>query len=178
MATYVAFLRAINVGKRPYPMAELRAVLAEAGFEGVQTHIQTGNVLLTSTRRSAVRLAEELEAIFEADRGFEVPTVVVTQEQLVAVAAECDAVEAEYGTPGFGHYVELTREPISGAAKTIVEGQDIPGQRAIVRGSAVHLLFDVPYHEAKGPSAEVKRAYGISTNRNATVIRALATKWG
>ena len=44
MPTHVAFLRAVNVGKRQYPMAELRAALDAAGFEDVQTHIQTGNV--------------------------------------------------------------------------------------------------------------------------------------
>jgi hypothetical protein len=42
----------------------------------------------------------------------------------------------------------------------------------------VHLLFDVPFHQAKGPNAAVRRALGDSTNRNVKVIRALAEKWG
>ena len=49
MARYVAFLRGINLGgKRRVAMAELRAVLADAGYEDVLTHLQSGNVVLTS----------------------------------------------------------------------------------------------------------------------------------
>ena len=32
MTTWIAFLRAVNVGKRQYPMAQLRAALTAAGF--------------------------------------------------------------------------------------------------------------------------------------------------
>ena len=80
---YVAFLRAINLGKnRKFPMAELRALLEREGFDGVETWIQTGNVRLRSTLRSPQRLAGRLEELFEADRGFAVPTVVLTPREL------------------------------------------------------------------------------------------------
>ena len=86
MADYVAFLRAINLGKnRKFPMAELRTCLEAAGFDEVETYIQTGNVRLRSSLRSPVRLAERLEEIFEADRGFAVPTVVMTANELRTV---------------------------------------------------------------------------------------------
>ena len=52
MPTFIAFLRAVNVGKRKYPMAELRDALTDAGFEEVETHIQTGNVLFRTSLRS------------------------------------------------------------------------------------------------------------------------------
>ena len=70
MPTYVAFLRAVNVGKRKYPMAELRAALDAAGYDQVETHIQTGNVLLTTPVRSRARVEKALEELFEQDRGF------------------------------------------------------------------------------------------------------------
>ncbi len=41
----------------------------------------------------------------------------------------------------------------------------------------MHLLYDVAFHEAKGPSAAVRRAMGESTNRNLTVLRVLGEKW-
>lgn len=177
MATYLAFLRAVNVGARKFPMAELRSLLEEAGYGAVETHIQTGNIRLESTHRSAPRLAEELEALFEADRGFEVPTVVLTPTELVQIAADADDVTRER-QPEFGHYVELLRTAPDAEATRIIEDQHYAGQRAVVRGRAVHLLFDIPYHEAKGPNAAVKKAMGVSTNRNVKVIRKLAEKWG
>jgi uncharacterized protein (DUF1697 family) len=174
--TWIAFQRAVNVGGRKYPMAELRKVLTDAGYADVETHIQTGNIRLTSPLRSQARLEKELEQLFAADRGFEVATIAFTPAELVRVAA--DAEEVVDRPPEFAHYVELLRAVPSEAGRRLIEGQDLPGQRAIVRGRAVHLLFDIPYHEAKAPNAAVRKALGVSTNRNLKVIRLLAEKWG
>lgn len=176
MPRWIAFQRAVNVGVRKYPMAELRAVLGDAGYADVETHIQTGNIALTSPLRSRAKLEAELERVFEADRGFEVATIVFTPRELAQIAADADDVAAEHA-PSSGHYVELLRAAPKPADVDVIEGRDLPGQRAIVRGRAVHLLFDIPYHEAKGPNAAVKKALGVSTNRNVKVIRALAEKW-
>lgn len=54
MTTYVALLRAINVGGRnKIPMAELRELLGELGFSDVATYIQSGNVVCSSRKKSA-----------------------------------------------------------------------------------------------------------------------------
>jgi uncharacterized protein (DUF1697 family) len=177
MPTWLAFQRAVNVGARKYPMAELRKVLTDAGYEDVATHIQTGNIRLTSPIEEQALLEKELEALFAADRGFEVATIAMRPEELVRIAADADELTAD-GEPEFGHYVELLRGPLDDDAREVIEGRDLPGQRAVVRGRAVHLLFDIPYHAARGPNAAVRRALGDSTNRNVKVIRALAEKWG
>lgn len=178
MPSYVAFLRAINLGPtRRLPMAALKTLLADAGYQDVRTHLATGNVLLTSGRRSVERLAAELERLIEADRGFEVPTVVLTPAQLAEVAEDCDRVDLEFGAPEHGHYVELLRTDPSPADRQLIENASREGQRSVVRRHAVHLLLDLPYHRATPPSSALKKAYGISTNRNATVIRTLARNW-
>ena len=41
MATYIAFLRAINVGGRFVKMSDLRAGLSHKGFGEVESYIQT-----------------------------------------------------------------------------------------------------------------------------------------
>jgi hypothetical protein len=46
-----------------------------------------------------------------------------------------------------------------------------------VRGRAVHLMISRNYHEAGLGNAEVEKALGVATNRNVTVIRAIAEKW-
>lgn len=179
MPTWLAFQRAVNVGARKYPMAELRRVLADAGYADVETYIQTGNIRLTSPIRSQARLEQDLEELFAADRGFEVATIAMRPEELAGIAADADEVVAD-GEPGFGHYVELLRAEPSPDDAALIEshgGRELPGQRAVVRGRAVHLLYDLPYHQAKGPNAALKRALGVSTNRNVKVVRALAALW-
>jgi len=58
---YLVLLRGINVGgKNPVPMARLRELLGELGFESVSTYIASGNVLLRSERS-----ASEVEALVE-----------------------------------------------------------------------------------------------------------------
>jgi uncharacterized protein (DUF1697 family) len=49
MIDYVILMRGINVGgKNKIPMAELRLRLEELGFQGVETYIQSGNVVVRS----------------------------------------------------------------------------------------------------------------------------------
>ena len=177
MPRYVAFLRAVNVGKRKYPMAELRAVLGAAGYEEVETHIQTGNVLLTTPVRSRARLEKVLEELFEQDRGFVVHTIVLTPQELTQVAADAEDIAARHDA-GHGHYVSLLKETPTPAGTSRIEDHGHPDETVVVRGRAVHLLYAKPYHEAKVSNVQVEKALGIATNRNAKVIRALAEKWG
>lgn len=47
---YIVLLRAINVsGKNIIPMKELRILLSDLGFDNVQTYIQSGNVIISSS---------------------------------------------------------------------------------------------------------------------------------
>ena len=46
--TYIVLFRGINVGGRVAKMDTLRKALEDAGFGGVKTYIQSGNVVLTS----------------------------------------------------------------------------------------------------------------------------------
>ena len=176
MSTWIGFLRAVNVGKRQYPMAELRAALTAAGLEDVETHIQTGNVRVSTRMRSRERVVAALEAAMLADRGFEVPVVLLTPAELAQVVADADAVRAEHGDPAWRQYVELLAAQPDAAAAALIEG-GVPGARALVRERAVHLLYDVAFGEAKAPRAAVNRAFGVSTNRNLTVLRNLSEKW-
>lgn len=175
MPVHIGLLRAVNIGKRQYRTADLRAALEGAGYADVETYIQTGNIRITTPLRSRDKVEAELEALFLADRGFEVRTIVLSPAELSRVAA--DAVElAERHAPAYGHYVSMLKsEP---ASPDEVEALSRPGERLVVRGRAVHLFYDVPYGEAKVSNAQVERLLGVATNRNAKVIKELAQRWG
>jgi uncharacterized protein (DUF1697 family) len=175
MPTYVAFLRAINLGPtRKFPKADIVAAAEGAGFTDVVTHINTGNVRLTSGRRSRARIEAALEQAFETDRGFAVPTVVFTAAEVCAIADDAEDIGA--GHEG-RHYVSLLKEEPSEVGRQVVEAAGSDGERAVVRGRAVHLLLGPAYHAATLTNVEVEKALGVATNRNITVIRAVAGKW-
>jgi uncharacterized protein (DUF1697 family) len=85
---YLVFLRGINVGgKNPVPMARLRQLLEELGYEDVATYIASGNVLLRSDRTAAEIQAQIEDAL---PRAFSlhselVAVLVLTHGQLRAV---------------------------------------------------------------------------------------------
>ncbi len=158
-------------------MAELRQALTAAGYTDVETHIQTGNVRLSSSLRSRARLEAAVEKVLEADRGFEVPVVALTPAELTVLAADVEDVSPTE-PPSGGHYVSLLKAAPTAAATETIETDPPDRERLVVRGRSVHLLYDKPYHEAKRSNASVEKAMGVATNRNAKVIRALAQKWG
>src|SRR5205823_1198229 len=52
LTTQIVLLRGINIGSRNrVPMAKLREALEEAGFGDVLTHLQSGNVVLSSNTK-------------------------------------------------------------------------------------------------------------------------------
>ena len=64
MPSYIALLRAVNVGGTgKLPMSELKAMCVAQGFERVQTYIASGNVVFSARQAEAeVKAALEKRA--------------------------------------------------------------------------------------------------------------------
>lgn len=179
MPSYVAFLRAINLGAtRKFPKDDIRRCVEATGATGVETHINTGNVLLTTTTRSREKLEQTLEEAFAADRGFAVPTIAYRLPELASVGAEAARLAATAGSPQFRHYVTLLKAEPSPAAVAEVEALSTAGEQAHVEGRAVHvLLSEGGYGQARLSNARIERALGAATTRDAKVVAALVKKW-
>jgi uncharacterized protein (DUF1697 family) len=167
---WVALLRAVNLGARnKVPMAELRTLLADAGYGSVRTYIASGNVLLDGPRsRSAV--AGELERLI-AD-AFKVDTTAVmrTPKELAAVVA---------GHP-FGadtshsHVVFLADEPESKLADEFGAADHSP-DRALLAGKDVYLQYPSGVQGSRLSAARLERMLGRpGTHRNWRTVAALA----
>ena len=175
MATYLAFLRAINLGPtRKFPKAAIIAATEAAGFTDVATHINTGNVRFDTPMRSRARIEAALEQAYLESQGFEVPTIVFTQAELRAIADEAERFAEGYAGR---HYVSLLKDEPSASLAADLEARSTEGERVHVSGRAVHLLLGENYHEATLSNAAVEKALGVATNRNLTVVRALVQKW-
>ncbi|MCO5994739.1 DUF1697 domain-containing protein [Actinoallomurus rhizosphaericola] len=88
MARYAALLRGINVtGNSRVAMADLRAWLADLGYTGVRTHLNSGNAVFTAPEEPAERIAAAIEGRLTARLGREVPVIVRTAAELAVVVA-------------------------------------------------------------------------------------------
>ena len=87
MSARILMLRGINLGAtRRVPMAELRALFADAGFTEVRTYVQSGNVVLAS-EEDCVTLEQRTAELIAGRFGFDVPVVGRTAQELAAVVA-------------------------------------------------------------------------------------------
>ena len=181
MPTYVALLRAVNVGGRFYKMADLRDHLTESGLEDVETHIQTGNVRFRSSMRSAAKVEKHVEDVLGEHCKFEVPSVIFTPTQLREVYDDAMGI----APPSFGKKGEQRRYvtffktghiPSADVAGEIADW-DEPGESAVVIGRAVHIWLNRPTMEAKFFGA-FKKPLAPGTNRDLKVVTKLNELWG
>jgi len=82
MTTYVALLRAVNVGgNNRLSMADLRSIFARIGLEDAQTLLQTGNVVFSCSQHRGPDLERLLEAEVKALMGTSIDVVMRASDQ-------------------------------------------------------------------------------------------------
>ena len=89
--TWIALLRGINVGTaKRIAMADLRAMVEDAGFARARTLLNSGNVVFEGPdTASAMSIAATLEAALERRAGFRAHIVVIDAPTLDAIVAGC-----------------------------------------------------------------------------------------
>ncbi|WP_433675273.1 DUF1697 domain-containing protein [Microbacterium gorillae] len=173
MTDMIAFLRAVNVGGRTFPAADIRRIVAELGYTDVATYINTGNVFLRTDADTAA-VGAALERAFEADRGFVVPVMLFTADEYREVTR---AVE-ELDDPALHrHYVYLRREPLDADTASRVEALSDERNRMVVRGRSIHALLGEGYKPGEVDPLRAAKLLEPATNRNANTIRTIAGKW-
>lgn len=169
----IALLRAVNVGKRTVPMAQLRELLAGLGYRDVWTFLNSGNAIFDGTgqRRSQERA---IEAALGDAFGFEVETFVRTEERIAELA----------GTAPFGdlpdtdtHLVAFVRSPLDAAAIDRVAALATERDELQVDGAELHWHITGKSMDSLITPAAWKRAdIAPMTTRNISMVRKLATK--
>jgi uncharacterized protein (DUF1697 family) len=166
---YVALLRGINVGgKHPVPMAKLRARCEALGYTDVQTYIQSGNVVFSSTR--AVTPAA-FEKALQSEFGFAIPVVLRTAKELAGIAAHdpFPKIERAHVHVGF-----LAKKPTAAAVKTIDHERFAP-EEVVVKGCEIYYHLPNGMGRAKLP-LHVDRQLKIPTTvRNWNTVTKLVT---
>ena len=175
MAISVVLLRGINVGRhRRVTMADLRASLAAAGYPGVETYVQSGN-LLVETRVGAKRLGNDVEAALHADLGLDVDAIVRTGAQLRSVVSKNPYLAEGVATSAL-HAGYCKSKPTAAAARALAD-RDFGSDRATVVGSDVYLCSPNGQGRSKMSGAAIEKVLGVPiTIRNWNVTTALAER--
>lgn len=83
MKTYIALFRGINVGgKNSLPMKELLPILESMNYENIQTYIQSGNVVFSSSKTVGPSDATRIGQKISEKKGFEPKVLLLSEKQL------------------------------------------------------------------------------------------------
>jgi uncharacterized protein (DUF1697 family) len=116
--TYIAFLRAINVGGHTVKMEQLRNLFTQLGFTNVRSYIQTGNVFFDTDEFDRELLTKKIEQYLSKELGYEVPTCLRTVEEVETVI-NCDPFKGYELTTD-------TRHCILFLSTSLDKGLDVP----------------------------------------------------
>ena len=88
---YILFLRAVNVGgKNKISMTDLKALLENAGFENLDSYINSGNLFFSSAEsREACIL--KIRKVLDRNYDFSIPFALLTKEEYLEEQAELPA---------------------------------------------------------------------------------------
>jgi uncharacterized protein (DUF1697 family) len=163
---WVALLRGVNLGARnKVPMAELRALLEDAGYGDVRTYIASGNVLLDGPA-GRKRLGSDLERlVLDA---FDVTTAVILRKPQELAAT----VEAHpFDHPSETHVAFLAKRPVKAAAARLQEFDS----EAVLAGAELYLRLPRGVHGSRLSNARIESLLGVpATLRNWRTVVALA----
>jgi uncharacterized protein (DUF1697 family) len=178
MPAYVVFLRAVNVGKRVLRMEYARQVLEDNAFVDVASHIQSGNLLVSTRMRSPSRVEAAVGECLGEAAGFEIVAMARRPAELTSLVEAADGIP-QTGAGELARYVAFCQGAVAAEAQSRLESWETPGERAFVVGRNVLVEFAKPFHEAKLGNAQIEKIVdGPATTRNLTVVRTLAQKWG
>ena len=161
-------------------MARVRAILGAAGYESVQTYIQSGNVLLTPgagipSARGAV--AAHLATVLTDEFGFDIPVIVRSPAELAALVAEVATLPDPY--PEGRSYLAFLDRPLPDAKRAVFDEWSAEREwaRVVSAGDTVLYRLGVSAHEAKLTNARIERQGVVATSRDLRVVTELAARW-
>lgn len=165
-ASYVAFLRGINVGgKNILPMKALAQLFVDAGCRDVSTHIQSGNVLYSAksalAAKAPVAIAKEIEARF----GIRTQLVVRSKEELDEAIAQNPFLKAGREEKPLS-LVFLRDTPAEDAVKQL-DPHRSPPDEFVLRGRDIYLYQPNGIANSKLTNAYFdSKLSTVSTGRN------------
>lgn len=172
MGRMVALLRAVNVGGRKLPMAELRAHCAALGWRDVATYIQSGNVVFEADCATA-EAETALETLIAREYGYEAPTIARDAARWTACASANPFPDAAHETPNLLLLYASKHPPAEGAEAAIQAGAR-DGEAVRRGGDALWIHYPNGSGRSKLTPALIDKAIGSpATSRNYRTVMTL-----
>jgi uncharacterized protein (DUF1697 family) len=151
-------------------MADLRELLAGHGYEEVRTHLQSGNVLLSSPLSDA-RLERTLERQLTDGLGFEVEVLVRSRQQLAAVVAR-DPLGAV--AKNRSHYMVtfLRSKPPAKVVRELA-AEDVAPEQFVIEGREIYAWHPAGVQRSKLNKLLAQRLDITATARNWNTVTKL-----
>jgi uncharacterized protein (DUF1697 family) len=161
--TWIAFLRAVNVGGRKVEMARLRELLGGMGLRRARTYIASGNAFFDAdlgTPRQREELTEEIQARLREEFGFEVPTILrsVPEVEAALTAAPFDQVEI---TPDVRLSIAFLSAPLTGLALPLRSPKGDWELLDATDGEAFLVSWRQNGRVGSDPIAAIEKAFGV-----------------
>ena len=170
MQSWIVLFRGVNVGgHRRLPMKELCGALEKAGFEGVRSYIQSGNVVLKSAG-DADKVGRAVGAVVRQHFGFECEALVLGDSDLAKIIGQAPFPDG--ADPSRCHvFFHLAGQDVPDAAELAPGDGDTA---ALWRGEGVHYLA-TPDGMAQSKLADflARRIGQVSTGRNLRTCKVL-----
>jgi uncharacterized protein (DUF1697 family) len=173
MTARVAFLRAVNLGKRQVRNRRLVELFEALGYQRVWTHGSSGNVVFDAAGRRA-DLEDAITAAIEGDVGFEVTTFVRTAAELRRLMG---ARPFELGA-GDTYFVTFLKETPSASTARALEALSNEFDTLVVSGRDVHWRMRGKSTDTRVPKKAWEAVVGVnaSTSRNTNMLGRLVAK--
>ena len=176
MQRYIAFLRGINLGKRRFPMSQLKGLFEELGFDHVETFIASGNVLFSTKTRNRNQLESQIAGRLERSLRYRVDTFVRTVEEVAAIGRA--KVFAEDGHAGITIHVGFLQKELAPEVARKFAAVRTKEDEFRVNGREYYWLCRVRTSDSKVWTLSEMKALRLPTSsmRNMTSIRKLIAK--
>ena len=175
MPTWIALLRAVNVGGRNMvSMPLLREMLAADGFGDVKTYVQSGNIVVQAPQRSNAAVEKRIGGVIAQEFGLTVPVVARTPAQLAEVIERNPFPAAAAERPKMLHVTFLAGDPTADGV-TAMHSDDLSKDCCRVDGRHLYVDYVDGVHGSKLTPAYFERRLGVDgTARNWRTVLALA----
>ena len=175
MSTYIALLRAVNVGGRSLAMAQLRDLLQRLGAENPRTLLQSGNaVFAMNTAVSAAALEAKLEQAAQREFGMPVTFMLRTLKEWKSIVAGNPFAAAAQDDPAHLLLLALKSAPTAMAVQGLLDAYRGPETIRVV-GRNAYLIYPEGVGRSKLSNALLERKLGVAgTARNWNTICKLA----
>ncbi|HEY3728571.1 MAG TPA: DUF1697 domain-containing protein [Solirubrobacteraceae bacterium] len=170
----IVLLRGINLGPtRRVPMADLRELLSDAGYEDVRTYVQSGNIVLSSDATPA-QLEDQCAKLISERFGFEVPVVVRTRDELAKVVA-ANPLQAFADNPK-RYQVSFLHKRLDPETAERVRGLAVEPEKLVIDGREIYAWHPAGVARSKLWNGLAGKGLGVTvTARNWTTVTTLLT---